>query len=339
MLRDQILIVTRIDDPHTDDMVLALERIGHEPVRLNTDDIPANTRLELNCGDGNGALAGTIEILTNGRSVDLARVRSIWWRRPSYFGLVEDLTIQEQQFASKEIEHALRSIWASMDCYWISHPDKIRQASWKAEQLLRAESLGFKVPRTLITTDPDKAKAFLESCGGEMIFKVMSDPFLASEDVAYHFPDESRQPVEAQTTLITTSQLDILDSVRSVPCLFQEYVPKAVELRITVIGDELFAAEIHSQNDERTAVDWRRFDVDLPYFEGKLPHNVASRCMNLVKSYDLNFSALDLIRTPEGEYVFLENNPNGQFIFIEDKLPQFAMIDTLATCLARGSNS
>jgi len=33
--KDQIVIVTRIDDPHADDGILALERQGYEAIRLN----------------------------------------------------------------------------------------------------------------------------------------------------------------------------------------------------------------------------------------------------------------------------------------------------------------
>jgi len=48
--KDQIVIVTRIDDPHADDGILALERQGYEAIRLNTDDVPANARISMNYG-------------------------------------------------------------------------------------------------------------------------------------------------------------------------------------------------------------------------------------------------------------------------------------------------
>jgi len=49
--KDQIVIVTRIDDPHADDGILALERQGYEAIRLNTDDVPANARISMNYGE------------------------------------------------------------------------------------------------------------------------------------------------------------------------------------------------------------------------------------------------------------------------------------------------
>jgi glutathione synthase/RimK-type ligase-like ATP-grasp enzyme len=176
-----------------------------------------------------------------------------------------------------------------------------------------------------------------------MIFKVLSDPFLGAPKMAEKHPNqplpESR---ETKTTLITEAELEQLESVRLVPCLFQEYVPKYRELRVTIIGDELFAAEIDSQARESTSVDWRQWNdggFAIPYRKTTLPVEIAERCMALVRSYQLNFSAMDLILTPDGRYVFIENNPNGQFIWVEQLVPELKMTEALASCLIRGANS
>lgn len=340
MAKDQIVIVTQMDDAHADDVILLLHELGHEPIRLNTDDIPVNTTLSLNFNGSSRQWAGAITIQTNGRIINVESIRSVWWRRPAEFGLPLDLSEQERAFATDEINQTLRGLWDTLDCYWISHPEHIRRASWKGAQLQRAAQLGFDVPRTLITTDPDEVRAFYHACQGQMIFKVLSDPFLAAQKVAQKYPDQP--PPEAYgtaTTLVSEDELALLDGVRLVPCLFQEYIPKQVELRVTVIGDELFAAEIHSQSHPKTQIDWRHYDVDIPYRKASLPDDVAARCMALVKSYQLNFSALDLILTPDGRYVFIENNPNGQFMFVEALVPELRMTEALAVCLIRGANS
>lgn len=341
MARDQILIVTQMSDAHADEMILALGEMGREAIRLNTDDIPLDTKMSLRFGADAGAWRGSIEILTNGRVIDVESIRSIWWRRPGGFGLPTELSEQEREFATDEIDHALRGLWASLDCYWISYPEYIRHASWKGGQLRRAAQFGFDVPRTLVTTDPEEARAFYDAHQGQIVFKVMSDPFLGAPKVAEKHPEESPpEPYAASTTLVTEMELEDLDAVRLVPCLFQEYVPKQVELRVTVIGDEVFAAEIHSQEDERSRVDWRDASpTDIPYRRATLPPEVTERCLALVRSYHLNFSSMDLILTPDGRYVFIENNPNGQFIFVEKLVPELRMTEALAACLVRGANS
>jgi glutathione synthase/RimK-type ligase-like ATP-grasp enzyme len=336
--KDQIVIVTQTDDPHSDDVIITLQQMGQDPIRVNTDEIPGDTRISLAWGNNEQPFDAIIDVLSSGRVMNSGSVRSVWWRRPGLFGLPDDLSLREREFAADEINHALRSLWACLDCYWISEPEHIRQASWKGEQLLRARRLGFEVPRTLVTTDPEEARKFFYACGGQMVFKVMTDPFLGAVAVSRKYPDEEIEPYETVTTLVTEADLDMLDSVRAAPCLFQEYVPKKFELRVTVIGDQLFAAEIHSQEDERTSVDWRNYDVDIPYRAASLPPQVAQRCMDMVKSYGLNFSAIDIIVTPDDRFVFVENNPNGQFIFVENKLPELAMTEALAACLVRGAN-
>jgi glutathione synthase/RimK-type ligase-like ATP-grasp enzyme len=337
MSNHQILIVTESVDLHSDDMIHELRRQGHDPIRLNTEDIPLNTRHSFQLDED--GLRGQIHIQTNGRTIDIGAIRSIWWRRPNAFTLPEDLSEQELEFARGEIRHAMSGLWAMLDCYWVSFPAFIRQASWKLDQLRRAAQLGFDVPRTLITTDPEAARAFLERCQGRMIYKVMTDPMLALHKAIRPDAPAPPRPRAARTTLISLDNAALLESIRSAHCQFQEYIPKQVELRVTVIGDEVFAAAIHSQDHPKTSIDWRHYEIQIPYRKTSLPPEIAERCLQFVRSYRLNFSAIDLILTPDGRYVFLENNPNGQFMFVEKQVPELRMTAALAACLIRGANS
>ena len=141
------------------------------------------------------------------------------------------------------------------------------------------------------------------------------------------------------TTLLREQDLALLDSIRLAPGFFQEYIPKRVELRVTVIGDEIFTAELHSQVHEQTRYDWRHYEVEVPMDEHHLPVEIAEHCLALTKAYGLHFSTSDLIVTPEGRYVFLEMNPNGQFLWVQDRVPTLQMREAMAACLIRGSNA
>jgi hypothetical protein len=340
MKKDQIVIVTNINDPHTDDVLMMLQSRGYEAIRLNTDDIPSKIGISLGIRSTFKTWKGTVNINSNGRVIYIDNIRSIWWRRPLAYHLPTDLTVQEYEFATDEIDHVLHGLWSSLDCYWISYPEYIRRATWKVEQLQRADAIGFNIPRTLVTTEPEEARAFYDACDGQVIYKVMSDPLLAAPKTAQKYPELlSPEPFSTYTTLITETELALLDSVRLAPCMFQEYIPKQVELRVTIIGDDIFVAAIHSQEHEKTQIDWRHFDVDITYQLGSLPTEITEKCFAFVKSYNLNFSALDFILTPDGRYVFIENNPNGQFIFIEERVPALRMTEALTQCLIRGSNS
>jgi glutathione synthase/RimK-type ligase-like ATP-grasp enzyme len=53
-----------------------------------------------------------------------------------------------------------------------------------------------------------------------------------------------------------------------------------------------------------------------------------------MKHLGLVYGAIDLRRTPEGEYVFLEVNTAGEFLFIEERTGQ-QISKALAEWLAR----
>jgi hypothetical protein len=348
MAKNQIVIVTEKLDPHADEVIVKLNELGYDPIRLNTDEIPINTGMHFRL---NGSQwDGYIKVMSSGREIDVSNIRSIWWRRPSEFTFPPEFSQQEEEFARKEINHAVAGLWEVLryDCYWVSYPSDIRQAGFKPGQLSRAAKMGFDVPRTIITTDPNEVRAFYDACDGNIIFKVMSDPFLAMDKVepvpaVMDDPNaglrEISRPRGTFTTIIGEKELAALDSVRYVNCQFQEMIPKAIELRVVVIGDDVFACEIHSQTHEKTMMDWRHYDVEIPYRKAILPIDIEQRCLDFVHSYNLQYSAIDFILTPDGRYVFLENNSNGQFLFLQIKVPELKMVEALAACLIRGSNS
>ena len=65
-----------------------------------------------------------------------------------------------------------------------------------------------------------------------------------------------------------TSRLDRCtakyQSIRHAPVLFQEQVPKKLELRVNVVGRKVFAAAIESQENVRISGDWRHYPELTP---------------------------------------------------------------------------
>ncbi len=334
----RILIITDLLDAHADRLITLLRERGEEPVRLNSSDVSARSSLSWSLRP-DGDWAGTIVLHGSGRIIDLAALTTVWWRKPAAFGLHPDLHGQQREFAIEETEHAVRGALDGLDCYWVSHPEHIRRAAYKIDQLRRAARLGFEVPRTLVSTDPDAVRAFWDTCDGQVVYKVLTDPYLAA---GRHVEQEWETPPPArfvETTLLTPQHLARLGSLRAAPGQFQQCLHKRSELRVTVIGDEVFAAEILSQEHPETMVDFRRFDIPVTYRAARLPDELAARCLALTRGYGLNFSAIDLVLTPDDRYVFLEINPNGQFLFVQERVPELRMGEAMADCLIRGANS
>jgi glutathione synthase/RimK-type ligase-like ATP-grasp enzyme len=100
--------------------------------------------------------------------------------------------------------------------------------------------------------------------------------------------------------------------------ILQEYVPKRLELRVTVVGERVFACQIDSQASRATRHDYRHHDNDRAALSTHaLPDEMAARCARMVAEYGLCYGALDLVLTPSGEYVFLELNPMGEWAWIQ----------------------
>lgn len=332
-MNNDILIVTHSGDLHADLVIERLHARGARPFRLDLDQFPAQYRLDIRQRDG--VTGGILHHLPSQRETSLADIGAVWTRKSGEFRFVsgEELGPQERAFATAETHHILTGTLLSLDAYWMNHPMASQSAMWKGEQLRRAARLGFRVPSSLATNDADAVRRFRVDAGGDIIFKPLSSPSLGADEVD---PADRIVPNLA-TTLITDAHDDMLDSVREIPGFFQEYIAKRHELRVTVIDDRVFAARIESQGDDRTRIDYRDFSAEIEYGAERLPADVERMCRAFVHAYGLRFGAIDLIRTPAGDYVFLENNPAGQFLFVEQLVPELRMLDAVADCLIDGA--
>jgi hypothetical protein len=59
---------------------------------------------------------------------------------------------------------------------------------------------------------------------------------------------------------------------------------------------------------------------------------VGAAIHRLMERLELNFASLDMIVTPDGEFVFLELNPNGQWLWLESEVG-LPLVATMADLL------
>ena len=329
----RVLIVTHRADLHAD---LVAERIAardRPAFRLDLDRFPVDYELDLHFRTP--AWMGHLHHRPSGDTLALADIGAVWTRKTADFAFAHRFGPQERAYAIEETRHALSSLLYGLDdVYWMSHPLAVRGAQWKGEQLARAARMGFDVPETLITARAASAIAFHAANADGIVFKCMASTALGADQVA----EEDRVSGGLGTTLIGATEARLLEAVSEPPCLFQHLVAKRHELRITVIGDQVFAARIHSQDDPRTQLDFRDFSAPIRYETETLPSALERRCREFVHSYGLQYGAIDLIVTPDGRHVFLENNPGGQCLFVEQLVPELRMLDALADRLIAGAH-
>jgi glutathione synthase/RimK-type ligase-like ATP-grasp enzyme len=270
-----------------------------------------------------------VHVARSDSGFDLDQVESVWFRRLAPVATHEELSEEDAAFAERESTAFAYSVGAMLDDRYCVNPLVAAMATdWgrgKVSQLEAARRVGMQIPRTLATNDPEAARHFLGALAGAAVYKALFPP--TREIPAEN--QEGKPPGKKRWAGVLTNKLDEraiakLDGVRYAPCLFQELVDKRIELRVTVLGDRIFATEIHSQSHADSSIDFRRHYAlgETPYAVHELPALVADQCRALNHALGLRFGAYDFILTPDGRYVFLEVNQAGQFLWLEEQTGQ-----------------
>jgi glutathione synthase/RimK-type ligase-like ATP-grasp enzyme len=321
-----ILILTMRHDSHTDLLIQVLrKRHGDTEVfRFNYDDFPVFGSLTAEfTQDG---VKGHMTM--RGRKIDYADIRVVWNRRKVHyqFGSMDE---QYVTLARNETGGAFDGVLHSLEphTFWINPLGAQRVAHRKLLQLSVAAKVGFSIPHTMVTNDPEEAVGF---------FGVAPEEYCSKAVELGALGETSSVGTYTQRLSQQHTQPPLSDSIRVFPTLFQKYIPKSFEVRATVFGNQLYAAAIDNQSNPARAVDWRRYnDGPAPMAPLELPDWVKEKCLAVLKGLGLVFGCFDFIVTPDGDYVFLEVNPMGQFGFVQQNagIPIFeAFADYLYDC-------
>jgi hypothetical protein len=299
-----ILVLTQSGDPAATIVIDKLRRRGGDVTVFDPARFPVSARFTVSITPSNGLAYG---ISFDNVTIDLASVDAVWVRRPGDPVADERIIDQDaRRFVQNESKRFLDDIWNSINCLWVpARLTEISRADLRLSQLRVAQAIGLETPQTLATNDPDALLDFYQMHDGDVVSKLVEQELDYTRFMRY-------------TDMVSASDLVSAVTLRHAPALLQRYVPKRVEIRVTVVGDRTYAAEIDSQGSHRARHDWRRYDYDrTPYSQHHLPQEIGAACVQLTEQLGLTFGAIDMILTPDGRYVFLELNPTGQWDWIE----------------------
>lgn len=301
------LIITRTNDNESIGYVeTALARRGAKVFRLDTDRFPTQVRASVRIEN-----ASSRTVLRDGdASVDCAELDGIWHRRLDIGGKIPTTMDKRLRMPSvEESKRVLMGLVASTRAFVVDPAERIRHAEHKQLQLEIARRIGLDVPRTLVTNDAEAVRAFWHECEGRVVAKMMTG-FAVVEDGVEKV---------VFTNPLRESDLAALDQLAFCPMTFQEQLEKARELRVTIVGERVFAAAIDSNRMERSKTDWRREGLAMisDWETCALPPTLERGLLELMNAFGLNYGAIDVIVTPEGRHVFLEVNPSGEFFWLE----------------------
>ncbi|MFE5853189.1 ATP-grasp ribosomal peptide maturase [Streptomyces sp. NPDC056500] len=300
-----ILVIAARDEWPTDRVVRALADRGAEVFRMDIAEFPQNLtfagRIDARRG-WSGGLASPV------RSLDLAEVTAVYYRAPNSFRFPEGMSDAERGFAAAQARFGFGGVLTALDCRWVNHPASMSQAEYKPTQLAAARMCGLNVPSTLITNDPAAVRDFAAEANGPIICKPLSSPALV----------EDNHLTTIYTRVLTEQDLLDLRGIETTAHLFQQWVEKDYEVRLTVVGDCMFAAKINAGTTQ-AYIDWRADYRALTYLATQVPVDTADAVRRLMRRLNLRFGALDFVVSSTGKWTFLEVNPCGQWDWIQNE--------------------
>jgi hypothetical protein len=168
----------------------------------------------------------------------------------------------------------------------------------KAQLYQKLRSWGFLAPKSIMTNDPDRARAFVHEMG-----EVVAKPSAGI----------------GSTRKITEKDMERLDELRMCPVLMQEFFAGDT-LRIHIVGDTVvLALRIISSGD----VDSRTLPQGFEYF--KLPGEEERKIVRANRMLGLHFATWDILATNDGRYVYLDCNAGSFILWIGDEYAQFVL--------------
>jgi len=247
--------------------------------------------------------------------VDLAEVGAAYLRP---YESVRMPAIQRAGAESIEAGHALSvedavSSWLEVTpALVVNRPSAMASNSSKPYQSELIRSHGFATPPTLLTTDGAAVAEFVAE-HGRAVYKSIS----STRSIVHR---------------VDVGDTERLKELRWCPTQFQAQVP-GEDVRVHVIGDEVFASAIESGSD-----DYRYASADggariRPF---ALPGDLAERCQALAVALELPVAGIDLRRSPDNVWFCFEVNPAPGFSYFQEATAQ-PMSDAIARLLTRSA--
>jgi glutathione synthase/RimK-type ligase-like ATP-grasp enzyme len=299
-----LFIITNSQDVTASFLISVLEKSKIPFVRLDTDQILQRIAIAYS--------EGKPSIKIDGRRYKAEDVSHIWYRRPEKIkdGCFDDSP--ESRYALAEWTEFIECFFAHVPkAKWVNHPAFNTLASRKLEQLTTAITLGFKVPDTLATQEPDELRSFFNKHQGKIIVKPLSTGHIERTD--------AENDSLVYTNRVDKTQLKNLDDLAICPTLFQQFIQKQFDVRITMVDSDVHAVTLQAtEKSGEQRCDIRRNNMsDVRYNKISLPENIEIKIRNLVSHYRLRFAAIDMAITTTGEWYFFEVNPNGQWAWLD----------------------
>lgn len=303
-MNKKIILFSQESDHTTSEVIKWIKYFKYDSVlRINVDDLEFKV-IDINI------LSSTVA--TSFGSFEIKKGDIIWFRRTpgKKIHLVDtgksdnEFDLQLGIFNHLERESIIESLycWLLNNCQVIANPFKSSVS--KINILLIAEKMGITVPDWIICDSKKTLKKFSETHGS-----VVQKTF---NHFNYH-DNKTKESFFLYTSLINNIEEEYDENFNA--SFFQEYIDKKYEIRSFYWNKKLYSMAIFSQNDEKTKIDFRNYNLEKPNrrIPIELPTNYSKKLIRFFNKLDLDTCSVDILVTNDDKFIFLEINPIGQF--------------------------
>jgi glutathione synthase/RimK-type ligase-like ATP-grasp enzyme len=323
VMKQQVLLLSSKDDAHAGALAWALRRNGFHSLWSPSLRFGRGAKLSM--------LANTDGIEAHGAQIDLSKFSAVWHRLPESPS-AEEFAQEDRDFVVKQWSFFQKNAFALasdfIDALWVNRPAAAEAADNKWLQLRAAHAVGLRFPEAIASNDADEVRELLRRCG-KLVFK---------QFYSYVWQSRSTGDVHGSGVVLLDESSDLPDAAIAVcPGIYQRYIDKAFDVRVTVIGNRMFAVRL-SKRAGGAYVDWRPHirDDDMQIEFITLPTTVETQLRALMTRLDLVVGCIDLVVDHDGNMFFLEVNQQGQFLFVEQSLPGVPLLRAMTSLLMSG---
>jgi glutathione synthase/RimK-type ligase-like ATP-grasp enzyme len=311
-------------DPHAFAVQWALSRSGIPTITV--PDVSAfASRVSIHAGDQGLAWRAYRD------GADYMDIRSVWFRRPKPPSPVNCME-EDKEFVTQQWKLFQKNVFDLgsdlIDALWINRPHAALATESKLLQLREAQAVGLAFPEMVVTNRAEDVAQLIKRWGRVVYKSFYPHTWHSASQDRYHsvgvvLMDESSELPEA--------------SIAVCPGIFQRYIDKKSDIRVTVIGDRMYAVEIFKR-EGGAFLDWRGSAMgdESVMKPCRLDPVLEQKIRSLMSRLGIVFGCIDLVVDHTNNVFFLEVNQAGQFLFVEEKVSEIPVLQSISAMLIEG---
>ncbi|GAA0735801.1 hypothetical protein [Clostridium oceanicum] len=242
-------------------------------------------------------------------------LKGVYYRAPVYIRYYSQSNYEEQLYKSQWMAF-VKNIICFENAKWINNPVDTYKAENKMLQLKYAKELGFLVPKTVVINSSSPL--------------INEEKLYAVKSIDTLFLRNGEEECFLYTNTLSGENINNAE-LRLAPLTIQELITPKIDLRITVIENNVYSVKI-IKNDNGIKDDWRKEKEDVKFIPINIPKEIENKCIKLIQKLGLKYGAIDMAIC-NNNYYFIEINPTGEWAWLVEtaKLPIYKSIVNVLT--------